>query len=68
MRDRERPGPSENQATFEVALHSFLAREEYARACGYLKKRIDVLMTSLKRGSLSDLKTHIRRVPDGEFF
>ena len=30
--------------------------------------RIPILMTSLKQGFLSDLKTHIGRVPDGEFF
>ena len=38
-----------------------------AQARKYLK-RISILMTSLKTGVLSDLKTHIGRVPDGEFF
>lgn len=38
-----------------------------ARAREYLKI-ISTLMTSLKQGFLSDIKTYIGRVPDGEFF
>ena len=38
-----------------------------ARAREYLKI-IYILMTSLKQGFMSDIKTYIGRVPDGEFF
>jgi len=38
-----------------------------ARAREYIKI-ISTLMTSLKQGFLSDIKTYIGRVPDGEFF
>ena len=42
-------------------------RARNTREHASLKKEV-ILMTSLKTRSLSDLKTHIRRVPDGEFF
>ena len=56
--------------SLKVALYSFLGTQRIGTngtSPRVFKKNV-YLMMSLKQGSLSDLKTHIRRVPDGEFF
>ena len=56
--------------TFKVALYSFFGARgiDTDGASARVFEKIPILITSLKQGFLSDLKTHIGCFPDGERF